>query len=95
MRLRHLLRLDPLIKILGPYRAKRSRRIAQAYIMRQGIFGDGSGLIIVKQRPIFSTQQRPKLSSSRARFRLFFPLLEPEGIIPGFQDVAVMGDAIE
>ena len=49
----------------------------------------------VKQRPIFSTQQRPKLSSSAAHFRLFFPLLEPEGVIPGFQYVAVMGDAIE
>ena len=49
----------------------------------------------VKQRPIFSTQQRPKLSSLCGRFRLFPPLLEPEGVIPGFEDVAMMGDAIE
>ena len=49
----------------------------------------------VKQRPIFSTKQRPKFSSSRGHFRLFFSLLESEGIIPGFQDIAVMGNAIE
>jgi hypothetical protein len=51
--------------------------------------------LCVKQRPISSTQQRAKLSSSATHFRLFFPLLEPEGLIPGFQDVAVMSDAIE
>ena len=60
------------------------------------LIGEGNFTeVTVKQRPIFSTQQRPKLSSSAAHFRLFFPLLEPEGVIPGFQYVAVMGDAIE
>ena len=67
-----------------------------AHLLCDGVtMGQKSRAPTVKQRPIFSTKQRPKLSSSRGHFRLFFSLLEPEGIIPGFQDIAVMGDAIE
>lgn len=49
----------------------------------------------VNQRPIVSRCQRPNLSSLSGRFDGFFSLFEAEGIVAGFEDFAVMGDAVE
>ncbi len=51
--------------------------------------------IPVNQRPIVARQQRPNLSRWSGCFRLFLALFEAEGIVAGFQDVAVVGDAVE
>jgi NAD(P)H-flavin reductase len=50
---------------------------------------------IVNQRPIVARQQRPNLSRWSGCFCLFLALFEAEGIVAGFQDVAVVGDAVE
>jgi hypothetical protein len=49
----------------------------------------------VKQRPIVSREQHPKVSSWSGRFWLFFALFEAVRVVAGFQDVAVVGDAIQ
>jgi hypothetical protein len=49
----------------------------------------------VKQRPIVSREQRPKISSWSGGFQLFLALFEAVGVVSGFQDVAVVGDAIQ
>ncbi len=49
----------------------------------------------VNQRPIVSRCQRPNLSSCSGGCDGFFPLFEAVGIVAGFEDFAVMGDAIE
>ena len=49
----------------------------------------------VNQRRIVSRKQRPKVSSWSSRFRLFLALFKAEGIVSGFQDVAVVSDAIQ
>ncbi len=54
-----------------------------AHLSRRSALILGAGPITAE---FMAVKQRPKLSSSAAQFRLFFPLLEPEGIISGFQD---------
>ena len=49
----------------------------------------------VNQHPIVSRYQRPNLSSCSGGFDGFFPLFEAVGIVAGFEDFAVVGDAVE
>jgi hypothetical protein len=52
----------------------------------------------VNHHPKVSTCQHPIFSSFKGQSRLLsgpFALLEPVGIVSGFEDVAVVGDAVE
>ena len=49
----------------------------------------------VNQRPKLSTCQRPKLSSLATFFCTTFMVLKAVRVIAGFQDVAMMGNAIQ
>ena len=50
---------------------------------------------VVNQRPKLSTCQRPKLSSLATFLGAAFMVFEAIRVIAGFQDVAMMGNAIQ
>ena len=51
--------------------------------------------LTVNQRPKLSTCQRPNLSSLATFSGTAFMVLKPVRVIAGFQDVAMMGNAVQ
>lgn len=73
----------------------RPQRFVQPGVVEQDVLQPALHSCSVNQRPKLSTCQRPKLSSLATFLGAAFMVFEAIRVIAGFQDVAMMGNAIQ